>query len=310
MMRALALLLVASSAVACSSPSRPFVRLAQAAGSEPSPSAQGVPTGTAPLRIAVASVLSPKETFRSYQDLIGYIGRRVGRSTEFIQRSTYGEINALLKSGSVDLAFVCTLAYVEAARDLGAELLATPVIHGRAEYFSDLIVPAGSSASSLRDLRGAVFAFTDPLSNSGWLALTYRLWGAGETPEAFFRRTIYTYSHDNSIRAVADSLVDGAAVDSLVYDSTIARDPTLGRRLRVLERLGPFAAPPVVVNPSLSPARKAELRTILLGMHEDAEGRRILEALDIDRFTALDDRAYDTIREMRDALARAGLFRP
>ena len=42
-----------------------------------------------------------------------------------------------------------------------------------------------------------------------WLALI------GERPETYFKSTNYTYSHDNSIIAVARSLVDGAAVHEL-----------------------------------------------------------------------------------------------
>lgn len=308
---ALVVLVLLTGGLACAGPPRATVRLAQPAEAEVRPSAEERPRVSTPaLRIAVASVLSPKETFRSYQDLVAYLGERAGQPTEFIQRSTYGEVNALIRAGQVDLAFICTLAYVEARRQFGAELLATPVIRGRAEYYSNLIVPATSTADSLLDLRGGVFAFTDPLSNSGWLAPTYQLWRLGATPDSFFRRTIYTYSHDNSIRAVADSLVDGAAVDSLVYDSTIARRPALERRFRVLERFGPFAAPPVVVNPGLPAQRKAELRALLLGMDDDPVGRRILADLEIDRFVLLEDQAYDSVREMRDALAQAGVFRP
>ncbi|MDE3113489.1 MAG: phosphate/phosphite/phosphonate ABC transporter substrate-binding protein [Chloroflexota bacterium] len=308
-MRPLALALVAASVVACAGIPRQRVSLAQDVGPEPSATIERTPA-VAPLRIAVANVVSPKESFRTYQDLIAYVGRRTGRPTELIQRGTYAEINALLRSGNADLAFVCSLAYVQAADERSAELLVTPVIDGRSEYWSDLIVPVASAARSMGDLRGAVFAYTDPLSNSGWLAPAYALWGSGEAPAGFFRRTIYTYSHDNSIRAVADSLVDGAAVDSLVYDNTIARDPDIARRVRVLARFGPFGAPPVVVARGLSAARKAELRSILLGLASDPAGVRILAALRIDRFVTLEDRAYDTVRQMRDALAAAGLFQP
>lgn len=310
MVRILALAVVISMAAACAGPSRPFVRLGAPTGADDGPPAARVAESVPPLRIAVASVLSPKETFRTYEDLVSYIGRRLGRATEFIQRSTYGELNALLRSSSVDIAFVCTLAYVEAAREGSAELLVTPVIDGRAEYYANVIVPMESRAASLRDLRGGVFAFTDPLSNTGWLAPAYRLWTSGETADRFFRRTIYTYSHDNSIRAVADALVDGAAVDSLVYDSTVAQRPEIARRLRVVERYGPFAAPPVIVNPALSPELKEELRALLVGLAGADEGRRILGVLGIDRFAVLDDAAYDPVRRMREALAGAGLYRP
>jgi phosphonate transport system substrate-binding protein len=120
----------------------------------------------------------------------------------------------------------------------------------------------------------------------------------GETPETFFATTLFTNSHDNSIRAVADHLVAGAAVDSLVYDYTIARDPTFSRRTRVISKAGPFGIPPVVVHPDLDPALKAQLKATLLDMAADPAGQAALEVLMVDRFVIGNDTVYDSIRNM------------
>jgi len=42
------------------------------------------------------------------------------------------------------------------------------------------------------------------------------------------------YSHDKSIRAVADGIVDGAAVDSLIYDLTMAQDASILGKIKVI----------------------------------------------------------------------------
>jgi phosphonate transport system substrate-binding protein len=120
----------------------------------------------------------------------------------------------------------------------------------------------------------------------------------GTTPERFFASTIFTYSHDNSIRAVADHLVDGAAVDSLVYEYTIARDPTYSGKTRLIGKMGPFGIPPIVVHPQIDETLKSQLRAVLLAMSDDEEGRSALSALMIDRFVIVDDSIYDSIREM------------
>ena len=172
------------------------------------------------------------------------------------------------------------------------------MVGGEALYRSYVIVPADSSAARLEDLRGKMYAFSDPDSNSGRLVPTYLLVQMSETPESFFRKVVYTYSHDKSIKAVADKLVDGASVDSLVYDYTASRDPTLAARTRVILRSEPFGAPPVVVNPALASDLKTRLRETILGMHEDPQGRAILDGLMIDRFVVPDQSSYEPIREM------------
>ena len=65
---------------------------------------------------------------------------------------------------------------------------------------------------------------------------TYQLSLLGEAPVSFFSRYLFTYSHDTSIMAVADKLVDGAAVDSLVYDQLVAGKPELVSKTKIITR--------------------------------------------------------------------------
>jgi len=178
-------------------------------------------------------------------------------------------------------------------------------VGGETTYYSFIIVPASSPVRSLVELRGKTFAFTDPMSNSGWLMPVYMLRQMGESAEKFFGRTIYTYSHDNSIRAVSDGLVDGAAVDSLVYEYALRQDPSLTARLRVIVRSGANAIPPVVVRPTLDPGQKSILKELFLTMHESPDGRAALAPLMIDRFVGISDSAYESVRsalrEVREA---------
>ncbi len=270
------------------------VSLSESAG-EPERSS----SGDEPLRIAVAAMTSPKSTFDYYQEILVYIGERTGRPVELVQRETYQEINDLIEQGQLDMAFVCTGAYIEGHDTFGMEILAAPVVYGEPVYYSYTIVDADSAATDLADLRGASFAFTDPISNTGTLVPTYLLGQLGETPDTFFGEYIYTYSHDRSIEAVADGLVDGAAVDSLIYDYMLANDDPAIEGTRILATSEPYGIPPIVVHPDLDNDLKRQLRSILLEMHADTEGRAILSAIKIDRFEVIGDSAYDSVREMQ-----------
>lgn len=145
-------------------------------------------------------------------------------------------------------------------------------------------------------------AFTDPLSNSGHLAPDYQLSLFGETPVSFFGKYIFTYSHDHSITAVADKLVDGAAVDSLVYDQLVASDSELASRTRIIARWGPYGIAPVVVSPALDLQLKQQLQDFFLDLHNSDEGNRILNSLTIDKFVVVPDSIFDSIREMKTNL--------
>ncbi|HEX2916023.1 MAG TPA: phosphate/phosphite/phosphonate ABC transporter substrate-binding protein [Chloroflexia bacterium] len=251
-----------------------------------------------PLRVSVAAVISPQGTNTSYQPLLDYLGDKLKRPVELVQRRTYTETNNLVESGEVDLAFVCTSAYVLGHDKFDMQLLVAPRVKGATTYNSLLIVKVDNPARSISDLEGKVFAFTDPVSNSGRVYPTYLVEQMGKTPDQFFSRVFFTYNHDNAIRAVASGLADGAAVDSMVYDYALQNDPTLASQVRVIQRSPDFGIPPVVVGPKISPQLKALLEEILLGMQNDPAGQAALGLLGISAFVPIDDSAYDSAREL------------
>ncbi len=275
------------------------VGLARGGGVEPGPEKP-------PLRIAVAAMFSPEETLSVYQELMDYIGTRLGRPVELKQRRTYQEVNDLLGTGKLDAAILCSGPYVHARRQYGVELLAVPVISGHPTYRSYIIVPQSSTAASLMELHQKRFAFTDPLSTSGYLYPVYALASQGRQPASFFAKTLFTYSHDNSIEAVAEGVVDGAAVDSLIYDYLESSNPALVTRTRVIQRSPPFGAQPVVVPRELDPATRGALRRLLLGMDHDPAAQGILRKLGVERFIAGEDRLYNGVREMLQVVERTG----
>lgn len=251
------------------------------------------------IRVAVGAMISPKETFIYYRQLLDYIGKHLGLEAQLIQRKTYEEINELFGKGGIDLAFVCSGPYATGKKKYGFELLSTPQVHGSHFYQSYLIVNEESPYRSLEDLRGLVFAFTDPASNTGKLVPTYWLAKGGERPKTFFGNTIYTYSHDNSILAVAKGLVDGAAVDSLIWEYYHRKYPTFTSRTRIIKKSEPYGIPPLVASRPLTPALKNRIRQLVFSMHQDPEGGKILNELMIDRFIPPNEEWYEGIREMK-----------
>lgn len=257
----------------------------------------------APVRIALGSVLTPRVGFVYYRQLLDYVGVRLGLEVECIEKRSYAEVNALLGAGEVDMAFVCSKPYVDGRKEFGLELLVAPQVRGETVYYSYIVVPRDSEAQAVEDLRGGTFAFTDPMSNSGRLAPLHMLKKMGETPESFFGNSMYTYAHDKSVRLVSHKVVGGAAVDSLVWEYEDEQNPTDTSRTRIIEKLGPFGIPPVVVRPGLDPGLKTKLRDILLSAHRDEAGAAILAGMMIDKFVSIEDKQYDTIRTMEAVLS-------
>lgn len=250
------------------------------------------------LKIGVSAMISPKGTLSVYQEVVDYIGEKMGKKVKLIQRQTYAEMNDLVKKKEVFAAFVCSGPYVEAHDEFGMELIAVPQMYNDTIYYSYIIVQKDSNIKSFEELRGKKFAFTDSLSNTGKIAPTYFLSKLNETPDTFFSDYIFSGSHDNSIEAVAKNLADGAAVDNLIWEYINKRNPEFTSGTKIIDKLGPYAIPPMVTHPDTDPELKENLRSILLNMDKDEKGKRILSEIEIEKFVVIDDVSYDSVREM------------
>jgi phosphonate transport system substrate-binding protein len=258
------------------------------------------------LHIAVASITSPEQTIIYYHELLKYLGEKINRNIILVQRKTYAEVNELLGSGDIDLAFICSGPYAVAKNRYRLNPVAAPVIMDKETYRSYLIVNHESAYSNLQELRGGTFAFSDPESNTGFLVPNYILHRIGESADQFFIKTFYTYSHDNSIMAVARHLVDGAFVHEQIWEYFKNRHPELTSHARVIYQSEPFGNPPVVASSWLPGETIEQIKHIFYNFHLDLHGKTILNHLMIDRFVPVREELYDPIRRMHHTLTAKG----
>lgn len=229
-----------------------------------------------------------------------HMERRLGLSVEFIQRDSYRETMDLIRLKQIDFAWVCDYPYLH-LKDL-VRLLAVPLYKGRPYYRSYIIAAADNrSVGSLKDLKNGVFAYADPLSNTGYLSPRYRLRQLGEDPKTFFRKTFFTWSHKKVVEAVARGMAQGGAVDSFVWETLDRIEPRLTRATRIVERSPEYGFPPFVAHRDVDPALFARVQNFLLAMHQDPDGKALLQRLHLDGFTRGEARLYDGVAEMMHA---------
>lgn len=252
-----------------------------------------------PLRAGVASMITPVSAVKYYQQVVDYLGEKLGVPSEMVHRTTYDEIDVMLENNAVDVAFICSSPYVLDNEKFGVELLVAPQVSGEVYYHSNIIVHKDSPIETFEQLRDLTFAFVDPKSNTGRLYPTYFLAKRDELPDIFFSSYQYSYSHNKSVEMVAKNRVDGASVDSIVYDYMVATGSPYAKQTKIIHRSPKFGIPPIVVPPNISPYLKESLRSIFLEMHDDPEGKLILEGMKIERFVEVPDANYDGIRAMR-----------
>lgn len=226
-----------------------------------------------------------------------WLEAKLARAVVFVQRGSYREVIDLILAGKLDFAWVCGYPYVRHRHEL--KLVAVPLWRGGPYYHSYLIVPADDTRTeNLVGLRGKVFAYSDPDSNSGYLYPRYLLTMRGENPANFFSRSFFTWAHRKVVEAVGIALADGGAVDGYVWETLAESHPALTRATRVIERSPPLGHPPFVARWEIPVAELERFRSVLLGMAADPTGMALLGELRLDGFTAGEPALFDEIARM------------
>jgi len=236
--------------------------------------------------------LSQKSTIEAYRLLADHIGAKLGRETILLERKSYAEINVLLANGGADVAFLASGAYISYTGLEDIVPLVTQIRFGLPYYHSYIIVAKDSPFYDLEDLKGKTFAFTDPLSFSGYYVPTYMLRQIGETPETFFKSTIFTYGHEKALQAVANRMVDAAAIGSHVHADSLAKGDGLADKVRIVAISEKSGNGPVVVRKGLGDSEIQALRDIFLAMHEQPELQIALKSLLVDAYVETSQDLY------------------
>jgi phosphonate transport system substrate-binding protein len=234
-----------------------------------------------------------------------HLEQRLERPVRFVQRGSYREIVDLLLGDGVEAAWLCGHPLV--LHESRLSVVAVPRYQGAPLYRAHLIVPTGDTQTQrVTDLKGRVFAYSDPLSNSGFLVPRAEIVASGANPSSFFRRSFFTFSHRKVVDAVRAGLADGGAVDGYVWDTIAAQQPASVAGLRVAWRSAPHGFPPVVARRNWLAAEARQLGDVLRAMPDSGEGAAILQRLNIEGFEEPRPRQFESIRSLLRQAERGG----
>lgn len=246
-----------------------------------------------------ASILDP-----TVHALAETIGGRLACRVDVIDTIDWEERYRQLDVGAIDIAWICGAPYVRrmAAIKPPIELLAAPVWRGaryqdQPRYFSDVVVQYNSQFCNFADLRGAIWAYNEVGSLSGYAIMQAHLAEQGETGR-FFATTVQSGAHRQSIGMILTGQADVAAIDSVVLEQLLHAQPKLAQQLRTVAVLGPNPAMPWVVGTHLPQEIRHQLRQLLTTMHEDPTGQAVLAQSPVTRFATVTDQTYDPIRTL------------
>lgn len=235
-----------------------------------------------------------------------YLGSRTGIDVEFVARESYQSILDLLLSGQIDAAWICGYPFVRFESEL--DLLAVPLYQGQPYYQAYLIRSKATvpEVNGWGDLKARVLAYSDPLSNSGWLVAQAQLAKAGIAPREL-KRGFFTHGHRNVAEAVAARLAHAGSIDGYVWETMRAQSMPAIAKTDVVWKSEPFGFPPLVVRKGYERPSMDALRQALLHMGDDKVGRELLTSLNLSGFTPGQVSLFDSIRRQAQQVPGSGV---
>jgi len=257
-----------------------------------------------PIRFGLTAVILT-ENLRFLDQWSQYLGYKMGRKVEFVLRKSYREVMDLLDSGGIEFAWICGYSYVQTRKPESLQLLTVPIYRGAPRYHSYIIVHHNSPHKRFSDLKGKIFAFSDPDSNSGFLYPLSLMTAKGEKPETFFRQTFFTFNHAETVQAVSEQVADGGAVDSYIWEYLAIFRPDITKKTRIIKISPSFGFPPIVFRLGVNPNTVNLMKDTLESMGEDVTGKILLARLKLDGFGHYSDSLFNEIRAMVKTIQRA-----
>jgi phosphonate transport system substrate-binding protein len=247
--------------------------------------------GDRPYSFNVLNHRSIALTTQYWNPILLYVSQKSGVPLELRLTHTVREHTQKAESGVYD--FVYTNHFFTPERDrLGYRVLARPAGPG---IRSQIIVLQDSPTKELRELEGKAIAFTSPDGFTGY-SLPMEAFASGGVNV----KRVYSGNQEASIGLLRREEVAAAGVNSDVLERFSRRT---GFDYRVLWSSKVYNDLCIMASPKLSRDKVAAVKAAFVGMANDPQGRKILQAgaelLKLEGelgFVAADNRDYDSYR--------------
>jgi phosphonate transport system substrate-binding protein len=244
------------------------------------------------LQLGLVSEINKPAIEEHFRDFVRYVSRRIAPGAEagakVVIAPTPFELTKLLEQRRVDFYMesvypTYTINYVHGA----AKTLLRRWKGGQAEYQSVIFTKRDGGIKQLADLRGKTMIFEDPGSSSGYLMPKLFLSRNGYKlvekkrydPNAAPAEIQYSFAYLRSklIEAVLTQQVAAGAISDDDYNGLDEKRKSAIAILAHTERLPRHL---LSVRTDLAPLLVGQLNDVLVTMHDDADGQRILKKTD------------------------------
>ena len=247
------------------------------------------------------------EQRKRYLPLMKYISEKINVPIRMKIYESYFKIIESLREGDADLAFVGSLNYVIAHDVAGAEVLVRPEWADGVSTYSGLIFARKGTGltGDPSTWKGKKMALVHKITTAGDLfQRNYMAKRGFLKPKKLLAEIDYEGSHDAAVMMVlkGDAHIGGAK--DLIFKRLASENRELKENLVVLAESDRVPSNGLVVSSSIDGETKNRLKSVLLGMDKDAEGRAVLAGFRAKRFLDTDNEDYKAVYRMMESIGK------
>lgn len=249
------------------------------------------------IKITAIGLEDPAKMIENFNPLCEYLTQKIGKKVEFIPSANYEKAVEGLKDGTIDMASLGPVTYVQAHDGFGAEPIVKSLENGKASYESVIFVRKDSKISKVEDLKGKKVAFGDKDSMSSNCAPKYLMYNKG-IKESDLAEAKNMTSQDDVITGVLNGDYDAGVAKSNVFDKN--KDKGVG--FKEIGRQGNIPTFPYTVRPGLDSKVKEDLKKALLELKDE----KILKSIE-SKYTGFTEVSDEDYAWVRDAMNKLGI---
>ncbi|MEF8792766.1 phosphate/phosphite/phosphonate ABC transporter substrate-binding protein [Thiohalorhabdus sp.] len=247
------------------------------------------------LRLLLPPLSSADQVYARFQPLAAHLQGSLGVSVEARVASDLDALLRLAREDRPQVTYLCPLLYTRLADDGDLLPLARIQRHGKSTFRTAVVVRRNSPYERLEELKGARFAYGNPVCAASQLVPRAMFTQAGLDPRKDFFEERTLGSNENALYTVAADLFDATAVDE-----ASARPFVTKELLRVLRYSQPIPQYVLAASPATPEGLRRRLRAAVTGLQRPQDDA-VLDAIGsgVDGFVVTEDADYDVIRRMR-----------
>ncbi|MDD3627266.1 MAG: PhnD/SsuA/transferrin family substrate-binding protein [bacterium] len=221
--------------------------------------------------------------FLQYRPLTDYLSKKTGEKIRLKLFRSNNDLFESLKREEIDIALISDAMYsiLRLNEVDNYSIIGTPVYEGSANYNCEIIVNSDSIISEVKDLKGKSFAFFDMFSVPGYYFPLKKIGELNMKPDEYFSAIYYVKNLHDLLNFILNKRVSAVCIPSYYFN--LYRRENLKDKIKVIEISDAFIHGPFIIKNSLDDEIQVKIIDTLFEVHNDKEGRKILENIHFDK---------------------------